>query len=110
MCADCMMSVCSSRCPNAPEPKSVYTCCMCGYGIFEGDKYFDGPEGYVCETCIDDMSSKEFMEMIGEKFSIAKKEEQASMQIKQCRTRMCRNGMPHTTKETGKSSWNLRVF
>ncbi len=77
MCADCMMSVCSSRCPNAPEPKSVYTCCMCGYGIFEGDKYFDGPEGYVCETCIDDMSSKEFMEMIGDKFSIAKKEEQA---------------------------------
>lgn len=56
MCADCMMSVCSSRCPNAPEPKAVSTCCMCGYGIFAGDKYFDGPEGYVCETCIDDMN------------------------------------------------------
>nr|UWH97465.1 MAG: hypothetical protein [Bacteriophage sp.] len=47
---------------------------MCGYGIFAGDKYFDGPEGYVCETCIDDMSSKEFMEMIGEQLKTAEME------------------------------------
>lgn len=74
MCAECRMTICSSRCPNAPEPKAVYTCSRCGYGIFEGDSFYDGPEGYVCECCIEEMSSKEFMEMIGEQMKTAERE------------------------------------
>lgn len=41
----------------------------------DGDKYFDSPEGYICEECIEDMTTKEFMELIGETFSTAEKEE-----------------------------------
>lgn len=35
MCAMCGSSPCVSRCPNAPEPKPVYECSRCGYGIQE---------------------------------------------------------------------------
>lgn len=75
MCAMCGSSPCVSRCPNAPEPKPVYECSRCGYGIMDGDKYFDSPEGYICEECIEDMTAKEFMELTGETFSTAEKEE-----------------------------------
>lgn len=47
----------------------------CGEGIFEEDKYYDSPEGYICKDCVEDMTVSEFMEMIGETFSTAKKEE-----------------------------------
>lgn len=75
MCAMCGSYPCVSRCPNAPEPKPVYVCEKCGYGIFEEDKYYDSPEGYICKECVEDMTVSEFMEMIGETFSTAKKEE-----------------------------------
>lgn len=75
MCSVCLKTPCDSRCPNAPEPKPIYVCEKCGCGIFPGEKFFDGPEGYICEDCIDDMTSKEILEMLGENFRIAEKEE-----------------------------------
>ncbi|PWM78363.1 MAG: hypothetical protein DBY41_08860 [Clostridium sp.] len=75
MCSVCMSNPCHPRCPNAPEPEPVYTCNKCGYGIFDGDKFFDGPEGYICEECLDDMTSDEILEMFGEKLQTAQKEE-----------------------------------
>lgn len=75
MCSMCLQYPCDSRCPNTTEQKPVYKCCVCGYGIFSGDKYYDGPEGYMCEDCIEDMAAKEFMKLIGETFSTAEKEE-----------------------------------
>lgn len=75
MCAMCGSYHCVSRCPNAPEPIAVYECCKCGYGILAGDKYYDSPEGNICKDCIEDMTVDEFMELIGETFSTAEKEE-----------------------------------
>lgn len=75
MCAMCGSYPCVSRCPNATEPVQVYECSKCCYGIMDGDKYYDSPEGYICKECIEDMTAKEFMELIGETFSTAKKED-----------------------------------
>lgn len=75
MCSVCMSNPCHPRCPNAPEPEPVYTCNKCGYGIFDGDKFFDGPEGHICEECLDDMTTDEILEMFGEKLQTAQKEE-----------------------------------
>lgn len=50
MCAVCRKNPCDSRCPNAEEPKSVYTCEWCEEPIYEGDKYMDTPEGPVCKV------------------------------------------------------------
>lgn len=75
MCVMCGSNPCVNRCANAPEPVPVYKCCKCGDGIMDGEKYYDSPEGHICEDCIDDMTAKEFMELIGETFSTAEKEE-----------------------------------
>ena len=71
MCAECGMNPCHPRCPNAPEPEPVHTCNKCGYGIFEGDKFFHGPEGYICRECLDDMTAEEILEMLGESLRTA---------------------------------------
>lgn len=44
MCAVCRKNPCDSRCPNAEEPKSIYTCEWCEEPIYEGDKYMDSGE------------------------------------------------------------------
>ena len=52
MCAVCRKNPCDSRCPNAEEPKSIYTCEWCKEPIYEGDKYMDTPEGQVCNCLL----------------------------------------------------------
>lgn len=71
MCEVCRMIPCHPSCPNAPEQKLIYSCSKCGYGIFKGDKYLDGPEGYICERCLDDMSSKEILDMLDKSLKTA---------------------------------------
>lgn len=71
MCMVCRQSPCHSRCPNAPEPVAKYECCECYEGIYEGDKYFDGPEGYICENCLDDKTAREVLELLDEQLKIA---------------------------------------
>lgn len=75
MCSICISIPCHPRCPNASEPVPVHRCEKCGEGIFAGDRYFDSKKGYICEECIVEMTADEFMELIGETFSTAKKEE-----------------------------------
>lgn len=75
MCSVCMSTPCHSRCPNVSELVPVYSCCKCGVGIWDGEKYYDSPEGYVCEGCIEDMTAGEFMDLIGDTLSTAVKEE-----------------------------------
>lgn len=75
MCSVCLQNPCDSRCPNAPEPDPIYECDKCGCGIFQGEKFFDGPDGYICKKCIDEMTAEEILEMIGENFRTAEKEE-----------------------------------
>lgn len=71
MCEICRQTPCASRCPNAPEPKPVEICIKCGEGIHEGEEFFDGPEGPICEDCMEDMSYSEILELIGEKMKVA---------------------------------------
>ena len=71
MCDECHMTPCHPRCPNAPEIKPVYVCEICGYGIYEGEKFFDGPKGYICEECMEEMSAGEFLEMFDKHMKIA---------------------------------------
>lgn len=71
MCEICMKTPCDSRCPNAPEPKPVAICSECREGIYEGDKYFDGPDGPVCEACMEDKNVDEILEVFGEKMKVA---------------------------------------
>lgn len=75
MCAICLMNPCHPSCPNAPDPEPIHTCVWCKEAIFAGGGYMETPDGIVCEECIREMSILEFMEMIGEKFHIAEKEE-----------------------------------
>lgn len=71
MCEFCRQTPCASRCPNAPEPTSTAICLQCGEGIYEGDEYFDGPDGPICKDCMEDMSYTEILEAIGEKMKVA---------------------------------------
>ena len=63
MCAECGMNPCHPRCPK------------CGYGILAGDKFWDSPEGKICEECVDDMSAEEILKLCGESLTEAEKEE-----------------------------------
>ena len=54
MCQECRMMPCSPRCPNAPEPKSVFICSGCGEKIRDGDDYWEIMGEQFCEDCIDE--------------------------------------------------------
>ena len=41
MCAICGRFPCDSRCPNAPDPPTVFTCAYCGEPIVPGDEYME---------------------------------------------------------------------
>ena len=71
MCSECNLSVCSSRCPNAPEVKATYKCIKCGEEIYEGDKFFDSNEGEICEACMEDMSVQEILNLFNERLKTA---------------------------------------
>lgn len=53
MCEICLQKPCPPRCPNAPEPPSVFVCSGCGDDILEGDDYWDILGEQFCEDCID---------------------------------------------------------
>ena len=52
MCEICHSAPCLSRCPNAPEPKTVFECSGCGGMILEGDYYWEIMNEQWCEACI----------------------------------------------------------
>ena len=54
MCHICRSSPCDSRCPNAPDPPSVFVCSGCGDNIYDGDRYWDIMGEQFCRECIDD--------------------------------------------------------
>ena len=54
MCKECGRFVCSSGCPNAPEPPKFGECKVCGADIFEGDDYYEIDGEYWCEPCVYD--------------------------------------------------------
>lgn len=75
MCEICRQTPCHPRCPNAPEPRAVKTCCKCGTGIFEGEKYLETTDGSVCKECLEELSVDEWLEIMGESLETAEREE-----------------------------------
>jgi len=71
MCSVCLSTPCRSGCPNAQDAVPVYTCSLCGYGIFEGDRYLDVPKGCICESCLEDMSLTNLLGVLGESLTTA---------------------------------------
>ena len=71
MCSICLQFPCNFRCPNAPEPKAVYRCSVCGEGIFRWQKYFETAKGYICDKCIEEMGATDLMEMMEERMEVA---------------------------------------
>ncbi|MCR2047918.1 hypothetical protein NSB25_11540 [Acetatifactor muris] len=71
MCEICGQIPCHPRCPNAEEPDGKCTCIKCGYGIMEDDEYLETAEGPVCMECLDDMSTRELIEICGEQLQKA---------------------------------------
>lgn len=53
MCNICRQVPCDPRCPNAPEPPSVFVCSGCGWPIRDGERYWDIMGEQFCEDCID---------------------------------------------------------
>lgn len=71
MCSICGSISCNSRCPNAPELKTIEICSECGERIYEGDEYFDSFSGPICKECMEDKSLTELLEVFGEKLTVA---------------------------------------
>ena len=53
MCRECPLTRCDFRCPEAPDPPSVFVCSGCGESIYEGEDYWDILGEQWCESCID---------------------------------------------------------
>ncbi len=71
MCEVCRHDPCAAGCPNAPDPEPVHICSECKEGIYEGSRYFPGPQGPICLDCIKEMSPEEVFELLGESMSVA---------------------------------------
>lgn len=54
MCDICRRYPCDSRCPNAPEPATVYKCAYCGEPIVEGDEFVKYDDNHYHEECYAD--------------------------------------------------------
>lgn len=55
MCEVCMKNPCDARCPNAPDPPSVYVCSGCGDDILDGESVWHIMGEQFCRDCIDRM-------------------------------------------------------
>jgi hypothetical protein len=53
MCDVCMRKPCDARCPNAPDPPSVFVCSGCGDDIRDGDEYVELMGEQWCMECIE---------------------------------------------------------
>lgn len=71
MCEICGKLPCDSRCPNAPEEEPIYSCERCGTGIYENETYFEAPCGPICNSCMQDMTADDVLEMLQLSYSIA---------------------------------------
>ncbi|MBQ6403801.1 MAG: hypothetical protein IJI27_07840 [Oscillospiraceae bacterium] len=65
MCSECHCWPHLPGCPNAPEPKAIYTCQSCGDGIVAGDEYAEIDGDYYHEGCLPDMSLSDLLGIFG---------------------------------------------
>lgn len=60
MCSICLQTPCDSRCPNALERKPALYCERCGEPLFAGDRHYSS----ICESCLDELSTAEWLALI----------------------------------------------
>lgn len=65
MCDVCRQTPCHPRCPNAPEPPTVYTCKHCGEPIVVGDEWYELDGDYYHEDCFADIAVTLLLEQCG---------------------------------------------
>ncbi len=53
MCEICLHFPCDPRCPNAPDPPTVYVCSGCGDNIVDGQEYYEIMGEQFCEVCVE---------------------------------------------------------
>lgn len=75
MCEICHRYPCDPRCPNAPEPPTVYTCKHCGEGIVENDNYYEVDGDYYHEECFNDAATSILTERFGARYGVAEVDE-----------------------------------
>ncbi len=76
MCAVCQRSPCDSRCPNAPDPPTVFTCKYCGEPITPGEEFMeiDG-DHYHLEDCAQDAALSLLLDRFGAVKGVAEVED-----------------------------------
>lgn len=52
MCDICHKTHCDYRCPNAPDPATIYECAHCNEPIVAGDRYVYYDSNYYHEDCL----------------------------------------------------------
>lgn len=75
MCEICHRCPCDPRCPNAPEPPTVYTCKHCGESIMEGDEYYELDGDYYHEDCFGDAAVSILLDQYGARYGVAEVDE-----------------------------------
>ena len=74
MCSECHCWPHLPGCPNAPEPKAIYTCRCCGEGIIADDQYADiDGEKYHAE-CLENMTIYKLLDLFGVSVEVAQEE------------------------------------
>ena len=72
MCDICLRSPCDPRCPNAPDPPTVYTCKYCGEPIVPGDEYLELDGSYYhMDDCAKDVAMRLLLDTCGATIGIA---------------------------------------
>lgn len=75
MCENCHLSICSSRCPNAPSPREIYTCTCCNEGIFSGEEVVRLDCSYYHRDCFMDNAADILLKDFGAEILTATAEE-----------------------------------
>lgn len=71
-----MCSVCNRydgahdpRCPYYSPPRPRITCCYCGEGIYQGERYLDNEQGeYIHEDCVSCVGIDRMINWLGFKY------------------------------------------
>lgn len=72
MCMICGRFPCDSRCPNAPDPPTVYTCAYCVESIVPGDEYMELDGSYYhMDDCASDAAMNLLLEKCGARTGVA---------------------------------------
>ncbi len=75
MCEFCLTYPHLPGCPNAPEPKAIYTCEYCGEGIVAEDEYVEIDREYYHADCLkSEMPFKDLMALFGCSVEIARED------------------------------------